>query len=111
MYLLDVLLFAATNGQQPQGRGNMSTFLIMIMAIAFMFYFIILRPQKREQQTRQRMLQALKKGDKVVTVGGIHGTIVGIDDKKNQLIIEVTKNIKVAFSRTAVSSVVQEEKQ
>lgn len=62
------------------------------------FYFMLYRPQKQEQQKRQRMLDSLKKGDKVVTIGGMFGVITAISEKK------VTLNVEVDFARSAISA-------
>lgn len=66
---------------------------------------MILRPQHRRQKEREKMLNNLKKGDKVITVGGIHGTIVGIEEKV--LLIQVADNVKLKFERSSISTVVQ----
>ena len=78
------------------------TFLPFIAIIAI-FYFLIIRPQSRKQKETQRMLSALKKGDKIVTVGGIHGTIQTV--KENSVIVKVDDSTKLEFSRSAVSSI------
>lgn len=63
------------------------------------FYFMLYRPQKQEQQKRQRMLDSLKKGDKVVTIGGMFGVITAISEKKVTL-----KLAEVDFARSAISA-------
>jgi preprotein translocase subunit YajC len=73
---------------------------ILIIAI---FYFLIIRPQNRKQKETQRMLSALKKGDRVVTIGGVHGTIASVKDAS--VVLRVDDNVKIEFSRSAVASV------
>jgi preprotein translocase subunit YajC len=84
------------------------TFLPLVAIIAI-FYFLIIRPQSKKQKETQKMLSALKKGDKIVTIGGIHGVIQTI--KENSVIVRVDENTKLEFSRSAISSVVSVAKE
>jgi len=77
-----------------------------LIAIVAIFYFLILRPQKKKQKETQNMLSALKKGDRVVTVGGIHGIIQSV--KETTVIIKVDESVKLEFNRGAVSTVVSQ---
>ena len=81
------------------------TFLPLVAIIAI-FYFLILRPQKKKQQDTQKMLSALRKGDRVVTIGGIHGIIKSV--KETTVIIKVDDNVMLEFNRGAVSTVVSQ---
>lgn len=65
------------------------------------FYFMLYRPQKQEQQKRQRMLDSLKKGDKVVTVGGMFGVITAISEKK--VTLKLAEDVEVDFARSVLS--------
>lgn len=65
------------------------------------FYFMLWRPQKKEQQKRQNMLESLKKGDKIITIGGMYGTITNISEKK--VTVEVAENVEINFVRSAIS--------
>jgi preprotein translocase subunit YajC len=95
---------------QPQGGGNTTdsliSTLIMFALIIGIFYFMILRPQQKRQKERQKMLDAVKKGDKVVTAGGLHGTVAGLDEKT--VLLQVAENVKMKFDRSAVSVVVRD---
>jgi preprotein translocase subunit YajC len=75
----------------------------MIIAI---FYFLILRPQQKRQKEREKMLGAVKKGDKVVTAGGIHGTVAGLDDKT--ILVQIADNVKVKLDRSGITQVLRE---
>ena len=103
----------AADGAQG-GAGGFMTFLPFVAIIAI-FYFLIIRPQNKKQKETQKMLAALKKGDKVVTIGGIHGTIQSV--KEQSVVIKVDDNTKIEFNRSAISSIVaakedkEEEKQ
>jgi len=93
-------------GQGDGGGGGMTSTLIMFGLIFVIFYFMIVRPQQKRQKERQRMLDSLKKGDKVLTAGGIHGTIMGIEEKT--VLVQIADGIKVNVDRGSVSSVVKE---
>jgi preprotein translocase subunit YajC len=67
------------------------------------FYFFMIRPQARREKERRAMIDAVKKGDRVVTAGGIHGTIVQVDE--GSLLIQVDQNVKLRFEKSAVASV------
>jgi preprotein translocase subunit YajC len=86
------------------GAGDMFTTLIPFILIIAIFYFLIIRPQNKKQKETQRMLAALKKGDKIVTIGGIHGVIQSV--KESSVVVKVDENTKVEFSRSAISTVV-----
>lgn len=73
-----------------------------IVLMALVFYFLLYRPQKREQQRRTEMLNNLKKGDRVITTGGMYGTITAMDTKK--VTIKVAEKLEIDFSRAAVQS-------
>ena len=84
----------------------MTSTLIMFGLIFVIFYFMIVRPQQKRQKERQRMLDGLKKGDKILTAGGIHGTIMGIEEKT--VLVQIADGIKVKVDRGSVSTVVKE---
>ena len=79
--------------------GSLLPFLLIIV----IFYFFLIRPQNKKQKETQKMLDALKKGDKVITIGGIHGTVSSV--KENTVIVKVDDDCKLEFNRTAISSV------
>ena len=101
--ILTILMMQPSGGDA--GQGLMST-LLMFALIIGIFYFMILRPQQKKQKERQKLLEALKKGDKVVTAGGMYGTIAGIEEKT--VLVQVADNIKMKFERSAITSVVSE---
>lgn len=81
----------AGQGAQQQGGGLMGT-LIMFLPLGLIFYFLIIRPQKKQQKEQQNMLDALQKNDYVQLSSGILGKIVKIDSEKNIITIEIDKN-------------------
>jgi preprotein translocase subunit YajC len=68
-------------------------------------YFLLIRPQQKRQKTRNQMLASLKKGDKVVTIGGLHGTIQDIND--DTVVLRVNDVTRMTFDRSAINSVTQ----
>ncbi len=78
-----------------------------ILLIFVIMYFLLIRPQQTQQKKMQAMLKALKKGDRVVTSGGILGTVVGVDDAR--VVLRVTDDVKLEFLKSAVVSVVTEK--
>lgn len=85
-------------GQQPQGSGwSMWIFLILIIVV---MYFFMIRPQRKQQKELQKFRDGLQKGDKIVTIGGIYGTVVEIKDKT--LLIEVDSNVKIKVDKNSV---------
>lgn len=78
-----------------------------LAAMMALLYFLFIRPQKKEQEKRQMMLDALKKGDRVVTVGGMYGTIVEISEKN--IVLKITDKVEVKFTKSAVQNLQKEE--
>ncbi len=103
-FVLSLLMAAPQGAEGAQGSpaNSLMTFLPFIAIIAI-FYFLIIRPQNKKQKETQKMLSALKKGDRVVTIGGIHGTIQNV--KEQSVIVKVDENTKIEFSRSAISSI------
>jgi preprotein translocase subunit YajC len=87
-------------------EGSMMSTLVMFGLIIAIFYFMILRPQQKRQKERQKMLEAVKKGDRVVTAGGLHGTVAGLDEKT--ILVQVAETVKLKFDRTAITSIERE---
>lgn len=96
------LLQAAGEGapSASSSMGFISTVLPFLLII-FIFYFFLIRPQSKKQKETQKMIDALKKGDKVITIGGIHGTVVTAKEKT--IIVKVDDNCKMEFTRSAIA--------
>lgn len=101
---MDILLAMALQGGEGGGGSLIST-LIMFGAIFAIFYFMIIRPQQKRAKEREKLLSNIEKGDKVVTSGGVHATIVGIEDKT--VLIEIAPNVKIKIDRSAIGSVIK----
>jgi preprotein translocase subunit YajC len=102
-----ILLFQQTDG----GVTSLFSSLLPFLLIILVFYFLILRPQQKRTKDRAKLLEAVKKGDKVITSSGIYGTIEGLEDKT--VLVKISDNTKVKMDRSAISTilgVVAEEK-
>ena len=100
--------------QQAQGTGGaggtgMMFNIIMFGGIFVIFYFMIIRPQQKRAKERDKMLANMEKGDKVLTSGGIHGTIIGMEDK--QVLLDCGNNVKLKFEKQAITLVEEKGKE
>ena len=77
--------------------------LAPLFIIFMVFYFLIFRPQQRQQKQHQKLVNSLEKGDKVVTTGGIHGLVVGLKEKT--VYVKIADNVKIEVNRSAIQSV------
>ncbi len=84
---------------QPQPNPIMS--LVPIAAIFLIFYFLLIRPQQKQQKDHEEMLSKLREGDKVLTTGGLYGTIVGV--KGDDLQVKFSQTVTLTVARSAVS--------
>lgn len=90
---------AQQGGQQGQGSGLIG--LLPIVLIFVVFYFLVLRPQQKRAKDHKTMIDGLKKGDKVVTSGGVYGVVEEV--KTNTLIVKIAENVKVKFGKAYVA--------
>ena len=91
----------------PTGSGGMGGglggFIVPMTLIFVMMYFIMIRPQKKRQAEQQRLISALKTGDRVVTNAGIHGLIANV--KESTVIVKVADNVKIEMEKSAITNV------
>ncbi|MDR1181153.1 MAG: preprotein translocase subunit YajC [Bacteroidales bacterium] len=103
MNLLHVILFG-TPGTDKGGGAPMIIFLVLMIVI---FYFFMIRPQRKKEKDAQAFRANLQKGDKIVTIGGIHGKIVDVQEKT--FTIETEGNSRMKIEKVAVSHTVMDE--
>lgn len=98
------LLFA-----QDAGNPNSWSGLLILLPIPFLFYFLIWLPQQQQEKKRKSMIEALKKNDKVVTAGGIFGTVVSVDPSQDRLVLRIDddKGVKMTLTRASVARVLE----
>ena len=100
---MNALALMAADASASTGSGSMMTSFITFGMVIVIFYFMIIRTQKKRDKEAKAMLAAMKKGDRVVTIGGIHGTIVTVKD--NTVVVKVDDSARIEFSRNAISTV------
>ena len=88
-----------------EGGGNPLSMLFPILGMLAIFYFLLIRPQQKRQKETQKMITALKNGDRVLTSSGIYATVAGVKD--DTLILKIADNVKIEVLKTAVSGVVE----
>ena len=90
---------AAAGGQAGAANSSWSMWIMLILIFVVMWFFMI-RPQRKQQKELQKFREGLKKGDKVVTVGGIYGTVQEVKEKT--LLLEVDSNVKIRVDKNSV---------
>lgn len=94
--------------QVSSSQGSVFMPIITFGLVFVIFYFFIIRPQNKKQKETEKMISAVKKGDKVITIGGIHGEVTST--KEQTVVVKVDEACKIEFSRSAIASVVVDEK-
>ena len=97
----DFLILAAAAPGQPQ--PNLLVSMMPLVFIFIIFYFLLIRPQQKKQKEHEKLVQAVKTGDQVVTSAGIHGMVSNVKEKT--VIIKIADNVKVEFDRAAITAV------
>jgi preprotein translocase subunit YajC len=93
--------------QDGSGGGGMYFFLWIGLIMVFM-YLLLIHPQRKKQKEHQKLISELKKGDRVVTTGGMFGTIFAIDDKNNRIVLKINENTRLEFLKSSIAARVDE---
>lgn len=99
------------DGLLAQGAGKQPDFWLQILPflpIVVLFFLLFVMPQRREQKKRDAMLNALKKNDRVVTIGGIIGTIANVSGDGKEITLKVDDNTRIKFTRSSISHKIEE---
>jgi preprotein translocase subunit YajC len=98
--------FAYAAAQAPGGGGSgaVMTQVLFFAAIFAIFYFLLIRPQQKQKREREATLRSVKKGDRVVTTSGLHGTVVGLGE--HTMTLKVADQVKLDFDRAALGRIV-----
>lgn len=89
----------------PDGGGSPLAMFVPLLGMLVIFYFLLIRPQQKRAKETQKMLEALRKGDRVVTASGLYGTILGV--KENMVVVKIAENVKVEMLKSAVTGIVE----
>ena len=92
--------------QEAQSPSLMVT-LLPLLLIFLVFYFFIIRPQKKREDERKRMIEAVRKGDKIITAGGLHGTVTQVDE--TSVLAQVDTNVKLRIEKSALGTVIAKD--
>ncbi|WP_421873769.1 preprotein translocase subunit YajC [Marinoscillum sp.] len=93
--MIKTLLLQASTG------GTNYTQFIMLAGMIAIFYFFFIRPQQKKQKDQKKFIEAIKKGDQVVTLGGIHGKVVSVDD--STITLDVDRGNKLLVEKSSIS--------
>jgi len=105
--LIETAYAMGAPGDAGQGAGGGSAGLIMMVAIFAIFYFLLIRPQQKKMKEHRKMVDEVKKGDRIITGGGIYGTIEGVNP--NTLTVKIAEGTKVKITRASVAAVLTGE--
>jgi preprotein translocase subunit YajC len=103
--LLDLLTKAYAEGgsaaPSASGGGGLQMFILPVVII-LIFYFLLIRPNQKKEKDRKKMIDSLQKGDKVITNGGIYGTVSSIKAEEGIVVLKIAEGAKVEFAKTAI---------
>jgi preprotein translocase subunit YajC len=106
--MLDGIAYAMAPAQGQGGQQQSPySFLIFMGVIFAIFYFILIRPQQKRQKVHRQLLENLKKGDRVVTTGGLYGTVAGLAD--TVVTLEIADKVKVKVGKSYIAGVMKPE--
>ena len=97
------------DGASPSPASGIIDMVVMFGGIFVIMYFLVLRPQRRQERARQDMLSQIGKNDKIVTSGGIHGVVMSVRDDDVTIRVDEEKNVRIRVSRSAVANVILDD--
>ena len=107
--VFSVIGMAPPPGGSPGGGGNFITLLLPWLLIFVVMYLLIIRPQAKRQKEHQKMLAAVKRGDRIVTTGGIHGVVQRVNDKEGTIVVKVSDETRLTLDRSAITRLIGTE--
>ena len=99
------IMFAFSGPSGTDGGPSLITSFIPILLIFVIFYFLLIRPQQKKQRHHQSMVSSLRKGDRIVTNGGVYGTVV--DVKEHIIVLRISEDVKIELVKSAVATVIE----
>ena len=107
--MYSVLLLMGQQGGSGGQQGNPLLSFLPLVLIILIMWLLLLRPQAKRQKEHRKLLENLQKGDRIVTSGGLLGTIAGVKEKENILVIKIADNVKVEMTRSSGASVLNKK--
>lgn len=107
MFIETAYAMGAQGGDAAQGASSGASGLIMMAVIFAIFYFLLIRPQHKKMKEHKKMVEEIKKGDRIVTAGGIYGTVENLSEAT--LTVKIAEGVKVKITRSSVGTVVKPE--
>lgn len=104
-FLLAMAPPQSKNGQPQQG-GGFGSLMVLLLPLMLVWYFFLIRPQQKKEKEKKRMLEEMKKGDNIMTIGGIFGEVVQVKD--NRITIKIADKTNIEVSKTAISGKVNQ---
>jgi preprotein translocase subunit YajC len=102
-----MMTLQAAQPARPQGGVGMFTALLPFLLVFVIFYLLIVMPQRKRQKKHQTMVEQLKPGDRIITSGGIHGTVMGVQPDRIEL--KIAANVKIDITKTAVAVILGQQ--
>jgi len=109
MIISSLFSFLQQGADPARPQGSILTALLPFVLVFVIFYLLIIMPQRKKQKKHQEMVGQLKPGDKIVTTGGIYGTVMGVQQDKIEL--KIASNVKIDITRNAVSAFLSDRKE
>lgn len=100
---LPILMAGGGEGGQGAGMVQLGFFALLFLVM----YLLLIRPQRKKQKEHEALIASLKKGDKVVTSGGMFGIIFAIDEERNRVVLKIGENVKLEFLKTSIAARVE----
>lgn len=85
-------------------QGAAGSLIIPMAIMMLIFYFLLIRPQKKKENDRKKMIDELKKGDKILTMGGIYGVVTNVKPEENIIVVKIGEGAKVEFAKSAIQT-------
>jgi preprotein translocase subunit YajC len=105
--MIEIILMAGPASSEGGSAPNPLLSMLPFVLIFVLFYVLFIIPKQKEQKKHQQMLQSLKKGDRVLTSGGMYGTVIGV--KENIVVLKIAENVKAEFQMSSVQGVMTKE--
>ena len=107
--ILSFFYAASQQANQARPQGNLLQVLFPFILVFVIFYLLIILPSRKKQKRHQEMVEQLKSGDKIVTTGGIFGTVMGV--QQDRIEVKVSGNVKIEITKGAVGTILTEKKE